>query len=114
MNFGVVLDLLIMACGIYMMYWAVQMKSTNKIPPMLVGKGFPINRAKDSDGFIRYTFPLTLGVGVVLLLAGTIGALELFAVYPMADTLMRLALLIILIVYGMLLMRAQKKYLVGM
>ncbi|MFG6368223.1 MAG: hypothetical protein K1W16_07300 [Lachnospiraceae bacterium] len=114
MNFEIMLDLLIMACGIYMMYWAVQMKSTNKIPPMLVGKGFPINRAKDSNGFIRYTFPLTLTVGVVLLLAGTVGALELFAAYPFAETLMRLALLIILIVYGMLLMRAQKKYLVGM
>ena len=42
MNFGMILDLLIMACGVYMVYWAVQMKSTNKIPEMLVGKGFPI------------------------------------------------------------------------
>ena len=32
MNFGMILDLLIMACGVYMVYWAVQMKSTNKIP----------------------------------------------------------------------------------
>ena len=53
MSFGMILDLLIMACGVYMIYWAVQMRSSNKIPAMLVGKGFPIDRAKDPDGFIR-------------------------------------------------------------
>ena len=114
MDFGVILDLLLMVYGIYMVYWAVQMKLTNKIPPILVGKGFPINRAKDSDGFIRYIFPFTLVVGVVLLAAGTVGALELFAIYPIVEILMRFVLLFILIIYGMLLMRAQKKYLVGM
>ena len=37
MSFGMILDLLIMACGVYMVYWAVQMRSTNEIPAMLVG-----------------------------------------------------------------------------
>ncbi len=55
MSFGMILDLLIMACGVYMVYWAVQMRSTNEIPAMLVGKGFPVSRAKDPEGFIRYT-----------------------------------------------------------
>lgn len=113
MSFGMILDLLIMACGIYMIYWAVQMKSTNKIPAMLVGKGFPISRAKDPDGFIRFTFPLTFATGVVLLTTGLAGALEIFVTYPLAETLMRIILIVVIVVYGMMLMKAQRKYLVG-
>ncbi len=88
MSFGMILDLLIMACGVYMVYWAVQMRSTNEIPAMLVGKGFPVSRAKDPEGFIRYTFPFTFATGAILFAAVLIG-------------------------YGMMLMKAQKKYLVG-
>lgn len=113
MSFGMILDMLIMACGIYMVYWAVQMKSTNQIPAMLVGKGFPVNRAKDPQGFIRFTFPLTLAAGVILFGTGLVGALGIFVTYPLAETLMRLALVVVIVGYGMMLMKAQRKYLVG-
>lgn len=113
MSFGMILDLLIMACGVYVVYWAVQMKSTNRIPAMLVGKGFPINRAKDPKGFIRFTFPFTFATGVILLAIGLVGALGIFRTYPLADTLMRIVLVVVVIAYGMMLMKAQKKYLVG-
>lgn len=113
MNFGMILDLLIMACGVYMVYWAVQMKSTNKIPEMLVGKGFPINRAKDPQGFIKFTFPYTFGAGAVLLVSGLLGALELFILYPIADTLVSIVPVVVIICYGVILMKAQRKYLVG-
>ncbi len=109
MSFGMILDLLIMACGVYMVYWAVQMRSTNEIPAMLVGKGFPVSRAKDPEGFIRYTFPFTFATGAILFAAG----LGLFSTSPPAETLMRIALVAVLIGYGMMLMKAQKKYLVG-
>ena len=114
MSFGMILDLLIMACGIYIIYWAVQMKTTNKIPVMLVGKGFPINRAKDPEGFIKFTFPFTFATGIVLLGVGLVGALELFATNPLAETVMRIVLVIVIVAYGMVLMKAQKKYLVGL
>lgn len=113
MGFGMVLDLLIMGCGIYMIYWAVQMKTTNKIPSMLVGKGFPINRAKDPNGFIKFTFPYTFAAGIVLLAGGFVGALGLFVTQPLVETLMRLLLVVVIVAYGMVLMKAQKKYLVG-
>ena len=113
MSFGMILDLLIMAGGVYMVYWAVQMRSTNEIPAMLVGKGFPVSRAKDPEGFIRYTFPFTFATGAILFAAGLVGALGLFSTYPPAETLMRIALVAVLIGYGMMLMKAQKKYLVG-
>lgn len=113
MNFGMIMDLLIMACGVYVIYWAVQMKSTNKIPTMLVGKGFPVNRAKDPAGFIRFTFPFTFVTGVLLFVIGLTGALGILSAYPLADTLMRIVMVVVVIAYGMVLMKAQKKYLVG-
>lgn len=114
MDISMILKLLIMACGIYMMYWAVQMKSTKKIPEMLVGKGFPISRAKDPEGFIKCTFPYTLGTGIIIFVSGLIGALELLASSPMIDTLINFVVVVVIIVYGVVLMKAQKKYLVGL
>ena len=41
------------------------------------------------------------------------GAFEVLAGYPLAETAMRVALAAVIVVYGMVLMYAQKKYLVG-
>lgn len=113
MDFNMILKLLIMACGIYMVYWAIQMKSTNKIPEMLVGRGFPLNRAKDPEGFMKSTFPFTIGTGVLLFVSGMIGALEIFILYPWVDTVITIITLVVLGLYGTFLLKAQKKYLIG-
>jgi len=113
MNFGMIMQLLIIACGVYMMYWAVQMKITNNIPEMLVGKGFPIARAKDPEKFIEKTFPITLGTGILLFVIGVISALDVLALYPPAEVSLTLFLLAELIFYGKYLLKAQKKYLIG-
>lgn len=96
-----------------MIYWAMQMKLTNKIPEMLTGKGFPINRAVNPEGFMKKTFPVTLGMGILLFVVGMIGALKVLVFYPMADTILMIALLVALSFYGKFLLKAQKKYLVG-
>lgn len=113
MDFNMILKLLIMACGVYMIYWAMQMKTTHKIPEMLVGKGFPINRAKDPEGFMKNTFPFTMGTGIILFAAGLVGALEIFVLYPWVDTVITLVILVVLVIYGIFLLKAQKKYLIG-
>lgn len=114
MDFGIILKMLIMACGVYMIYWAVQMKTTHQIPQMLVGKGFPTDRAKDPEGFMKATFPLTMGMGIILLAVGLTGALEVFGAYPIVDTILTLLMLAALVFYGMFLLKAQKRYLIGL
>lgn len=113
MDLSMILKLLIMACGVYMMYWAMQMKTTHKIPEMLVGKGFPLSRAVDPEGFMKKTFPFTLVTGILLFIIGIIGALEVLVLYPIIDTLLMVVLLVELAFYGMFLLKAQKKYLIG-
>ena len=83
-----------------MIYWAVQMKTTHQIPQMLVGKGFPTDRAKDPEGFMKATFPLTMGMGIILL--------------AIVDTILTLLMLAALVFYGMFLLKAQKRYLIGL
>lgn len=113
MDFGMIIQILILVCGIYMIYWAVQMKLTNKIPEMLTGKGFPINRAVDPEGFMKKTFPMTVGMGILLFVVGMIGVLKILAFYPLANTMLLVVLLAALSVYGKFLLKAQKKYLIG-
>jgi divalent metal cation (Fe/Co/Zn/Cd) transporter len=50
-----------------------------------------------------------------LFAAGVILSLGLFTeIFPLFDTLISLALVVLIFVYGTILMKAQKKYLVGL
>jgi hypothetical protein len=81
---------------------------------MLVGKGFKIERAKDPEGFMKYTFPFTFGTGVFLFAAGLYLAISNVSTeHPYLSSLISLLLVVIVIAYGVVLMKAQKKYLVG-
>lgn len=114
MDVNVIIKLLIAACGVYMTYTAMQMKVSHQIPEMLVGKTFPLDRAKDQEGFMKKTFPLTMGVGLMLFVVGVIGIFQVFIAYPVVDIAIMLVLFIILIYYGKFLLKAQKKYLIGL
>ncbi|MDE5695872.1 MAG: hypothetical protein K2I96_00425, partial [Lachnospiraceae bacterium] len=59
------------------------------------------------------TFPFTFAAGAALFAMGLVGALGLFITYPLAESLMRIMLVVVIIAYGVVLMKAQKKYLVG-
>ncbi|MDE7184479.1 MAG: hypothetical protein K2O40_08395 [Lachnospiraceae bacterium] len=113
MNFGMILDILMMICGVYVIYETVQMRTGSRIPEMFIGKGFLAERAKDPAGFIRFIFPYTFGTGIALLMSGLFGAFEILMAYPFAETVMRVMLVVVIVAYGMVLMYAQKKYLVG-
>ena len=113
MSFGMILDFVIMICGVYVIYETVQMKTGSKIPEMLTGKGFLMEQAKDPAGFIHFILPYTLGTGIALLVSGLFGMFEILETCPPAETVMRVALVVVIVVYGMVLMYAQKKYLAG-
>lgn len=113
MSVDMALDLLVVACGIYMIYQAVRMRKTKQIPDMLVGKNFPAGRAHDAEGFIRAAFPMTYFTGTMLVLTGAFSLFDILASYPVADVFINLLEVAVILLYGVLLMKAQKKYLVG-
>ena len=113
MSVDMILNLLIIACGVYMMYQAVHMKKTKKIPDMLVGKTFPSEKAHDVNGFIQAMFPMTYFTGTVFVLAGAVSLFRLLASYPFADAFINLLEAAVILLYGAFLLKAQRKYLVG-
>ena len=113
MEFSMMLQIILMACGIYMCYWAVQMKSTNTIPTVLVGKGYSEEKAKDPKGFIKHTFPFTFITGVVIFISALINAVRLFEDYALIEILFNAISVTIVIIYAYFLTKAQKKYLYG-
>lgn len=108
-----IMNLMLMACGIYMLYWSVQMKRTQQIPEMMVGKKFPLNRAKDPAGFIKASFPVTWLTGAILFAIGLLEALEVLVLFPVLNASLSFIVVIVVIAYGMILLKLQKKYLLG-
>ncbi len=113
MEIGIIMNMMLMACGIYMLYWSVQMKRTQQIPEMMVGKKFPLSRAKDPAGFIKASFPVTWATGAIIFAIGLLEALEVLALLPVLNVSLSLIVVIVVIAYGMILLRLQKKYLLG-
>ncbi len=113
MNLGMFVNILLIACGIYMIYWAVQMKKTQEIPEMMVGKKFPLNRAKDPAGFIKASFPVTSATGAILIVIGMLEALEVLVLLPVLNASLSLIVVAVVVGYGMILLKLQKKYLLG-
>ncbi len=113
MDETVIMKLIFAVCGIYLLYTAMQMKLSREIPKFLVGSSFPMSRAKDPEGFIQKTFPFTFGIGVFFLSIGVTGVYGVFAAYPVVDVGLMIALLVTLFFYGKFLLKAQRKYLVG-
>ena len=113
MDFSNMLQIVMMACGIYMAYWAIQMKTTNEIPSVLVGKGYTKDKAKDPDGFIKATFPFTLLTGILIFAFSVVNAMKLFEEHAILEFLFNTVCVIIIILYAVFLTKAQKKYLFG-
>lgn len=113
MDFGMTMDIIILGVGVYMVYWAIQMKISGQIPKMLVGRGFNIEKAKDPQGFIQSTFPFTFGIGILLIIFGAVGALNLLYAHPYISTGISFGVVIIILAYGKFLYNAQMKYFVG-
>lgn len=113
MNMYSIIDLLVVAAGIYLIYIAVQMKRTGEVRQNgLISKGIDLKKAPDSAGYVRVMAPwnFALGIGVVLC-----GAASMYAERTGGGGILTLAAsgaaLVLIIVFGVVSMRAQKKYL---
>lgn len=111
MNADGLINIIIIACGAYMVYGAFIMKTTGSVPANLVGKGVNLSTAKDVPGFIKKMFPITLIVGALTLLCGVGTAMGLFGDNTYVQVTISLVFVVIVLVYGKILLDAQKKYL---
>ena len=109
---NMMLDILIAVYGAYLVYAAFTMKRTGKIQNMMISKGLDLKRAKDIDGYIKHTFGISVAIGIVCILAGGVGLYNDY--YGGLEGLYLVVIIIFgisLMIYGVLMVRAQKKYL---
>ncbi|MBQ9333069.1 MAG: hypothetical protein IJS12_01920 [Lachnospiraceae bacterium] len=115
MSFSV-FDMLVIACGLYMAYCAVMMKTKGRINSgVVMSRSLDESMLKDKQGFIDYLWWKLLIVGLLCAASGIFNIL--FTKYAQDSTAYLVVQLIIngvffalLIVYGLIVVKAQKKY----
>lgn len=75
-NFNGMLDLILLAFGVYILYCCVAMKQTGKIKGgMMLPKGLEPRHCKDPVGYIAFICPKLAIVGVISVICGILGLL---------------------------------------
>ena len=109
-------DMLVIVCGLYMAYCAVMMKVKGRINSgVVMSRNISENQLKDKEGFIKYIWPKLLCVG---LLCAASGAFNLIyssmevepEKYAIVELSVNAVFFVLLIVYGVIVVKAQKKF----
>jgi len=107
-----IFDVIVLACGGYLIWAAITMKINRTIPGIMLSKGAEVSKAADTEGFLNYMFYPTLLMGIIGSLSGVLGVAMLY--YPQIGTIQFVVLVItfiMLIVYGYMNIKAQRKFL---
>ncbi|MBR2187868.1 MAG: hypothetical protein IJ860_00435 [Eubacterium sp.] len=67
------LDIIILLCGVYMIYGAFSLKNGGDLPQTFWNKDYPIPKCKDRAGFAAFMVPRLIGCGAVIVLDGVLG-----------------------------------------
>lgn len=107
------LDVFIAFCGGYLVYSAADMKKTGTLKQgVMVRKDADLSRAKDIPGFICYMYAKTIVVGIGTLLCGIVGIInDLYGGLGMVQLVMTIVFFVMIVAFGIMTSRAQKKYL---
>ncbi|MDD6616577.1 MAG: hypothetical protein PUF13_10820 [Lachnospiraceae bacterium] len=96
-SFNGMLDMIILAFGIYILYACVSMKTTGAIKGgMMLPKGMDPRHCKDPAGYIAFACPRLAVVGVISVICGVLGFMMDFFLL-VSGTVYCIAMLIFLI-----------------
>ena len=115
MNFNV-FDILVSVCGLYMAYCAIMMKTKGRINSgVVMSRSLSENDLKDKEGFINYLWWKLLAVGLMCTGSGIFNILYTqyakdAAEYVLVQIIVNAIFFILLIVYGVIVVNAQKRY----
>lgn len=107
-----IFDIIILGGGIYLLFSSIGMITKGRIPGILLSKGMVLTKEADVPGFVRAMTVPTILMGICSLASGALGIACKYI--PGLNTLQFVVLMLaflLLIVYGYVDVRAQKKYL---
>lgn len=111
-NTAPIFDIIILCGGVYLLYSVIGMFTQNKIPGVLLSKGMEIGKEADVIGFVQAMKIPTLVMGIVACLSGGLGiACKYVTGLDMIQLVVLVIAFVMLIAYGYIDVRAQKKYL---
>ncbi len=111
-----VFDLLVVVCGLYMAYCAVMMKTKGRINSgVVMSRSLDESQLKDREGFINFLWWKLLIVGLLVSASGIFNMIYTryaseAETYVLIQIIVNSIFFVLLIVYGLIVVRAQKKY----
>ena len=97
----------------YLLYAAVKMKRTGEVVKgVMVSKEVDLSRARDLPGYIQYMYGKTVIMAGSALACGVVGVVnDLYGGLTMVQLVMSAVFFIVVVVFGVITVKAQKKYL---
>lgn len=111
-----IFDVIVAVAGLYMAFCGIQMKSKGKINTgVVLSKNITADQIKDKEGFIAYMWWKLVVVGLMVAVSGifNMSAVALFGETPtvvIIELVINAIFFILLIIYGVIVVKAQKKY----
>ena len=112
-SFFPLIDIVILGCGLYILYLYVDMIRSRKLKPsMFFPKGLDLKKCKDVEGFIRHTSKMQLGLGIVTSLCGAVGLFQDYTqmIGPMAYLVLIGIFVVFLLRYSIFMRKAVEKF----
>lgn len=107
------LDILIVAIGLYLAYVGIDMKRSGVLKSnSMVSKNVDLNKAKDMQGYIQYMYKKMIAFGILIAVAGGADYYNETQLHlPYVAISICGVYLVLVIIYAVVSMKAQRKYL---
>ena len=105
--------MLLFGYGIYLIYLHINMKNTGIIPKTLISNKIDLNKSKDIKGYIEHTYKKGIAFGIILSVCAAIMYFRDYfnTISPWIAIVANIMFFVIMIVYSVVFIKAQQKYL---
>lgn len=113
MAFGGLIDGIIFACGIYMLYSAYLMKTKGELKVgWLVSKNIDLKKSKDVSGYINYMYPRVIIFSICTLIYSFVGFYGTYvASLGLISTVTFFGFFVVVVWFAIVSTRASKRFL---
>lgn len=112
MNMSMFLDMIIIAFGVYMVYAAVVLKTRNEITAnIMLPKDVKPEHIQDMEGFVAFTYPKTLGIGILTIVMGLAMLInDMINLTFLINYIVPFVFTAVVIYYGVMIKKAQAQF----
>ncbi|MCR5747585.1 MAG: hypothetical protein K6G03_07740 [Lachnospiraceae bacterium] len=98
--------------GAYLIFSAIMMKTKGTVSSTFLSRDLDWSTARDKEGYIKVMFPVNLVMGLIMIATGVTLTYEAkLGTKGITESIILLVAFIIVIIYGIIAMKAQNKYL---